>query len=414
MKERFIYISILLIIIGTSTASTSTANFTLGIYGNANMDRIIDVEDINYLQDIVAGREKPTSLADANYDGSIDEKDIEQIKQIIDGTEKKLVIQDDAGDAVAIDMPVASAITGDRSHAEAMRAIKATDNIIAVTKGIEDQPVFFPELSKLPSVASEYGKDPDYEKILQLKPSLYLTSPPASVSEDKKNLPGVAVLSLRLYEPAGFEERVLKLGYIFDKVKEAEQYIQWHDGIIDDIRDKIKKTPQQSLPKVLLISVYDSGVINVHTNRSGAGQILVKISVNTLGDTLMGTHPELDPEWVLAQDPQVILLFGFPQSVTCGYNTDDYSKMRTYRETFINDSRFMNTEAVKNERVFLLDSKSMSYSGSYIIGIAYMAKMFYPELFLDMNPQVIHQEYLGFQNLDYDLAKHGAFAYPGL
>ena len=397
-----------------SSMVASAADFTLGIYGNANMDDAVDDQDIAFVKDVLSGAKSATNLTDANYDGKIDEKDIDQINQIIDGTEKKLVVQDDAGDAIAIDMPVASAITGDRSHAEAMRAIKATDRIIAVTKGIEDQSVFFPELSKLPSVASEYGKDPDYEKILQLKPSLYLTSPPASVSEDKKNLPEVAVLSLRLYEPAGFEERVLKLGYIFDKRKEAEKYIQWHDDVIDDIRDKIKKSPQQSLPKLLLISIYDSGVINVHTNRSGAGQILAEIGVKTLGDTLMGTHPELDPEWVLSQDPQVILLFGFPESVIRGYNIDDYSMMKAYREEFMNDSRFRNTDAVKMGRVFLLDSKSMSYSGSYIIGIAYMAKMFYPELFQDMNPQEINQEYLRFQGLDYDLAKHGAFAYPSL
>lgn len=160
-----------------SSMVASAADFTLGIYGNANMDDAVDDQDIAFVKDVLSGAKSATNLTDANYDGKIDEKDIDQINQIIDGTEKKLVVQDDAGDAVAIDMPVASAITGDRSHAEAVRAIKATDKIIAVTKGIKDQPVFFPELSKLPSVASEYGKDPDYEKILQLKPSLYLTSP---------------------------------------------------------------------------------------------------------------------------------------------------------------------------------------------------------------------------------------------
>ena len=49
----------------------------------------------------------------------------------------------------------------------------------------------------------------------------------------------------------------------------------------------------------------------------------------------------------------------------------------------------------------------------YFIGVAYMAKWFYPELFEDLNPKSIHQEYLTrFQGLDYDLNEHGVFVYP--
>ena len=44
---------------------------------------------------------------------------------------------------------------------------------------------------------------------------------------------------------------------------------------------------------------------------------------------------------------------------------------------------------------------------------AYMAKWFYPDIFEDLDPEVIHQEYLDrFQELDYDLDEHGVFAYP--
>jgi iron complex transport system substrate-binding protein len=42
-----------------------------------------------------------------------------------------------------------------------------------------------------------------------------------------------------------------------------------------------------------------------------------------------------------------------------------------------------------------------------------MAKWFHPDLFKDLDPQSIHQEYLTrFQGLDYDLSKQGVFVYP--
>ena len=387
--------------------AASAADFTLSIYGNANMDDTINDQDTAYVQDVIHGTKAATNLSDANHDGTIDEKDIDQIKQIIDGTEKKLVVQDDAGDAIAIDMPVASAITGDRSHAEAMRAIKATDRIIAVTKGIEDQSVFFPELSKLPSVASEYGKDPDWEAILNLKPTIYITQ----YADDKKQLPRIQVVLLKLWEPSGFEERIVKLGYIFDRRDEAIQYIKWHNDTIESIKDRIEGQSEKSQPRILLASVYADG-IHVHTNRSGGGQIPDIIGVKILGGDLIGSHPLLDSEWVIKQNPEVILLLDVPDSVKKGYNTSDTSEMAAYRNDFMNNTIFKKLDAVKNKRVYVLDGKSMTYSGSYILSIAYMAKLFYPEVFRDFDPRVVHQEYLKLQGLDYNLKENGIFVYP--
>jgi iron complex transport system substrate-binding protein len=42
-----------------------------------------------------------------------------------------------------------------------------------------------------------------------------------------------------------------------------------------------------------------------------------------------------------------------------------------------------------------------------------MAKWFHPELFGDLDPKAIHQQYLtDFMGIDYDLNEHGVFAYP--
>ena len=49
----------------------------------------------------------------------------------------------------------------------------------------------------------------------------------------------------------------------------------------------------------------------------------------------------------------------------------------------------------------------------FVVGIAYWAKWFHPELFSNLDPQEIHQEYLtDFMRIDYDLSEHGVFAYP--
>ncbi len=73
---------------------------------------------------------------------------------------------------------------------------------------------------------------------------------------------------------------------------------------------------------------------------------------------------------------------------------------------------FDNITAVKENRVYLITSDICDRSCN-AIGIAYMAKWFHPDLFKDLDPQSIHQEYLTrFQGLDYDLSKQGVFVYP--
>lgn len=390
--------------------AASAADFTLGIYGNANMDNTINVQDVAYVQEVINGTMPATNLTDANHDGKIDENDIDQIKRIINGTEKALIIKDDANDVVTIPMPVKTTISSSREYAEALRAIKAGNKIIAVDDATKSQTAYFPELSKLPRISGEYGKNPDYEAILKLKPDTYLSGF-SDYKGDKKNLPEISVIYLKLWEPDGFTERVAKMGYIFDKRDEANNYIKWHTDTIESIKDKIANQSNESQPRILMASVYSDG-IHVHTNKSGGGQIPGIVGVKILGEGLIGEHPLLDPEWVLKENPEVIVLLDIPDSVKKGYNTSDFSGMSAYRSEFMNDTRFAKIDAVKNGRVYLLDGKDMTYTGSYILSIAYMAKLFYPELLHDFDPQAIHQEYLKLQGLDYNLKNNGVFVYP--
>jgi hypothetical protein len=49
------------------------------------------------------------------------------------------------------------------------------------------------------------------------------------------------------------------------------------------------------------------------------------------------------------------------------------------------------------------------------LGAVYMAKILYPDLFTDLNPQAIHQEYIThFLRLNYNLDTNGVFLYPAI
>jgi iron complex transport system substrate-binding protein len=66
---------------------------------------------------------------------------------------------------------------------------------------------------------------------------------------------------------------------------------------------------------------------------------------------------------------------------------------------------------VKEEKVSMIAAEIAC--GYYPIGLRYMARLFHPDLFEDLDPEAFHQDFLTeFQGLDYDLDEHGVFVYP--
>ena len=60
-----------------------------------------------------------------------------------------------------------------------------------------------------------------------------------------------------------------------------------------------------------------------------------------------------------------------------------------------------------------MNSVDIWYTPEFFISVAYYAKWFHPDLFEDLDPEAIQQEYLDrFQGMDYDLNERGIFAYP--
>ena len=382
---------------------------TLEIYGNANEDNTIDMRDLTYVKLIFFGKKPETELADAKYDGKINPLDFIQIKLIIVGKEKELTIVDDDGDAVTVNKPVKRVIPDHITSLAAIRVLDAED-IIVGTQALTYYmgPIFLQDLAELPSVGGYMT--PDYEAILSLNPDVYFVyrAGPEEKETTRKKLPGVTVISAGYYEPyysKNLKMDMRKLGYILDRRDQAEEYIDWYNGYIDLIKERTAGLSEDEKPRVYVtcFSLYNcrsnfppcdiAGGINI-----GAG----------LGARYCTT---VDPEWVVEQNPDVIIDPGCGRDY--GYDVDDPSALIAMREEIMNRPELANVAAVKEGRVYLPDIYSIGLFPNNIISIAYLAKWFHPDLFEDLDPQAIHQEYLDrFSPLDFNVKEHGVFVYP--
>ena len=399
----------------------AASDVTLNIFGNANEDETINMQDVTYTELIILEYRDETELADGKHDGKINMQDVTQIELVILGKEKELTFVDRAGEAVTVEKPVERIVvlTHNSHIAESLRALGVIDRVVGVSDnfqpgGYAHPEIFFPVLS----TTQNCGKfeEPDLETILTLGPDVIHTDITEWSSDETEKVPGVTVV----YMDVQFQEAVNNLrilGYIYDRRDEAEEYIDWCAGWIDEIKARTDGLTDDDKPRVLLPGYYWKEIYGDAPYAGGSPQhalILAAGGINLgaeLGDMWCA---DADNEWVIEQNPDI---FNIQSWGVGGYGVDDTTLTAAVVEDFISSHpEFAEISAVKNGRVNVWDTQSVAYGGaSGLIGTVYYAKIFHPELFDDMDTQAIHQEYLTeFQGLGYDLDEHGVFVYPPL
>ena len=396
------------------TLPAAASDYSLGIFGNANEDDTIDAEDMEYTRGIILGFNDQTQLADSKYDEQINILDLTQIELIILGQEKELTLVDAAERIVTVKKPMEGNIIAFGTYTpEILRILGEEDKIVAVNKHVKSNEVYFPELSKLPSIGSSYS--PDLEIVASLNPGLVLawTTKPERVEKLVEVVPDdCSVVSLMFYKPENMVEEIEKLAYILGKRNEAKSYIDdFHNEYVDLIKARTEYLQNEERPGIYVESDRDGKYQTWAAGSAANGFIEIAGGRNTFADTPGDGSVNVDPEEVVEKNPDIIIKY--IDTVDAGYELDDPSKMEVLRESVMNRPELFNVKAVKNGAVYVMD-KDPIYGPDYPVTIAYWAKWSHPDLFEDLDPQAIHQKYIDIQGLDYDLNEHGVFIYPTL
>ncbi|MCD4791058.1 MAG: hypothetical protein K8R37_13765, partial [Bacteroidales bacterium] len=88
------------------TLPAAASDFTLGVFGNANEDDTINMQDVTYTELIILEYKDQTELADAKYDDRINMQDVTQIELIILGKDKEITLIDEVDRIVTVEKPV--------------------------------------------------------------------------------------------------------------------------------------------------------------------------------------------------------------------------------------------------------------------------------------------------------------------
>ena len=398
-------------------ASADTDEWTLDIYGNANEDDTIDMRDVTYTKLVIFGKKPETELADAYYDGEVDVLDVVQIKLIILGRESELTIIDAEGRDVTINKPVNRIVCGayTSEDVEVIRALEAKEKIVGVIDYVTQQKVYFPELSELPSIGLGMPGI-DVEKVLELNPDVVIASTTKFGGMAPVVDAGVTVASLNFYKSCGSDlaSNVKKLGYILDKEEEAKEFIDFVQHSADEITEKVKDIPEDEKPRVYIEGMRADYVMA--GTDSPAGRVCSLVGGRNIGEDMTTQCYEVEAEWVIVQDPDIIVKMILPGHTgyvpsSSAYETDDVSGMKELRDEIMNRPELAGVKAVKTGQVYVMCCRPLVLTPAYCVGIPYMAKTFHPDIFSDLDPNEIHQQYVELQGLDFDVYEHGVWVY---
>ena len=315
------------------------------------------------------------------------------------------------GKNVTIYKPLRRIVVLNTDIAEAIRVLGARDRIVGISDTIAKRSGYFPVISKKPVVGT--WKEIDPEAVLRLEPDAVFTYgrwPGPEYIEDK--IPTIMVIRLDFFKPEELRQGMETLGYLLEEEANASKYLNWHDEYVSEIETKVSAIPEYEKPVVFLDKSNVDSISERKTySRGTAMHQLCELAGGrnmAVMAELEGSYPAIETEKILEQNPDVIVGL----SRKGGYRTDDESGLEEEYKRIVELPGFNNITAVTEGRVYLMDG-SIAFGTVYPVGLAYMAKWLHPDLFKDLDPQAIHQEYIDkFCGIDFNVHKHGVFVYP--
>ena len=384
------------------TMPSAASDYTLGIFGNANEDDTINMQDVTYTELIILEYRDRTELSDAKYDGRINMQDVTQIELVILGREKELTVLDSVDRVVTLDMPIESIVVTDDNQAEFVRLLGAEEKVTGIERSIPERG-YFPVMSDKPDIGNQW-RGLDYELVAELSPDVVIMlGSPAPVEPvigklDEIHVEAVCVDVIDLDKRANV---IMLLGYILGKEERAAEYLEWRGDHLSIIRERLEDLGEEDKPTMLFKDADFRGVFGKDYSMS---KTIETAGLTNIAD-FSGSR-QVDPEWILIKNPDIILL-GDWKSESVGYKITSPSKADESIEEAMDQPGFDELTAVKSGNVYLVEYMLPGTRGD--IGVLYFAKMAHPDKFEDINPEEIHEEYFeDWLRVDYQ----GIFFHP--
>jgi len=242
------------------------------------------------------------------------------------------------------------------SATEVLFAIGADDAVV----GVDKFSTYPAEATTLPNLGS--GSALAMEELLALEPDLVVIwyfYGDAIQSLEGHGLPVMAI------NPASIDDifdLMALLGSITGTGEEAQSVIDTMAETIDAIEEYVATIVTDERPKVYYETSQPFKTLN---NQTFTGEIISRAGGINIAGELETKYPVLASEWIIQQDPDVIVVLSYGASIEEIKARDGWSQIA----------------AVRNDRVYAIESNWMTSNPRLVLGFEQLAKWLYPEQF---------------------------------
>lgn len=212
-------------------------------------------------------------------------------------------VVDDLGRTVALDAPAQRVVAMIPSHTETVCALGACARLVGVDT-FSDRPA---EVEALPDLGSAF--EADLEALIALEPDLVLSDEYSGLAEALAPL-GIPVYAGTPQTREEVWEVTAEVASLLGLEAEAALAIGRARGRVAALAERAEGLPTVSVFVELDATPYSVGP------GSYLGELLTLAGADNVVPAELGDFPQVDPELVIARDPDVILLLDAPYGVT--------------------------------------------------------------------------------------------------
>ena len=359
-----------------------------------------------------AQQEDPTSDNETEAVSVIEENDMEKPDWLLEETSEYITVIDAAGDKIQIAKPVKRVIASGMGELfSTLRALKADEMILASTEYVTRNSGFFPEISKLPSISTV--DQVDHELIIQLNPDVIFCVPSFYSQLNDIVTETFPVVQVSFETIADIQ----MVGTIMGKEEATEDYVGWIEDFNTMVDERIGSLSEDEYKEVFIFYGGEYGMAppppyGTFGRDNPRNELIRRAGGISISEELEGAWISVDPEWVIEQNPPILVRECYITSdkPEMGYNVVGRERADGLMDFIISQPALSSTAAVENENVLMIYGDL--FEDSWFLATAYLAKYFHPDLFEDLDPLELHQEFLTrFQGLDFDVETQGLFVH---
>lgn len=350
------------------------------------------------------------------------------VSTVLPAFAEKVTIKDVTGRDVEVNVPVKHVILGEGRQIYFLAALDKNNPFEHVVGWRDDLPkadpesyeaylAKYPEIAKLPTFGGMKDGTFDIEQAVALKPDVILMNIDAKTATEeagyieklgKVGIPLVYV-DFREKPMENTEPSMRVMGELMGKSDLAEDFIKFRADSIKRVTDVLaKENPKRPVVFVERAGGYSEDCCMSFGNENFGKMVEIAGGINMAKDIIPGTFGTVNPEQVIASDPDQIIVTGGKWDayvpggnwVGVGYGADLKEAHRKL-ENLTKRPAFTGVKAVKDNNVHAIWHQF--YNNPYqFVAIQEIAKWLHPELFKDLDPEATFKElHARFLPLDY-------------